>query len=214
MGGMVELYNLMCDEAFKLGVDPDKTKHVNTKFSDRGAGEKRCAAMHSLVRAAIESHKAIQAENQKKENDVAKAEAKAQGKKAPATTKEAAPKVDKAAAKAEKQAAAEKALAEKVAAKKKAADDKLAAAQKMKDDKAAAKAKAKAEAVPKSKYDYKAKIKVLVDKNPLKEGTEAFADFGRYKSGMTVGEFMAIVGTKKGGVRLHFDTGANRIAIA
>ena len=70
-----------------------------------------------------------------------------------------------------------------------------------------------AKAAPKSKYRMDDRIKVLIDRATLKSGTPTYEDFGHYRNGMTVAEFYATIGTKKGGVRLHFDSLANRIEI-
>ena len=196
---IAELHNLIANEAFALIGDPEKTKKV-TKFRDRETGEKRVAMMHSLVRAGLESQAAIRAEEARKEQEVAKKESAPKAAKEPKAAKAPGPTAEeKAAKKAEDKALKDAAKqAEKDAAKQKKADEKAAK---------------KAATTPKSKFPYDGRIKVLAEKNPLKEGSEAAADFDAYYKSPTVADFMKTVGTKKGGVRLHFDLLAKRIEI-
>ena len=84
----------------------------------------------------------------------------------------------------------------------------------------AAKAKAapKAETKPdgedkrgrKSRYDPKAKIKLITKENPKREGTKAFTKFANYRTGMSVEEALCTELTSRS---LAYDEGKGFISI-
>lgn len=198
LGGneLVMLYNSIAEKAIELGYPPEKAKTVS-RFENRVAAERRCAAMHSAIRAQIQSNAAIAAEGK--------------GPKGPAKVTEVIP----ASVQQGEENVAKEATTTKVNGNRAKAPKAAKAAKATKAPKAAKVPKEKAAGAGrgrKAAYTDAATIHLLVEGNPKREGSGQHEQWKKYKEGMTVGAFRKALGDAAG-PRLYHDTARELIEI-